>query len=43
MLKKLISYLICATTPKALSEAVNEAASVDELDDEVIEKAGIFR
>ena len=41
MIKRFISYvLLWFTAPKALAEAVNEAATVSEMDDIVLEKAG---
>lgn len=43
MFKKLFSYIICLTTPKSIVDAINDAASVDELDERVIDKAGISR
>jgi len=42
MFKKIISYIICGSTPKAIVEAINEAATVDELDAAVIEAAGFL-
>ncbi len=41
--KKLFSYIICLSTPTSIVDAINEAASVDELDERVIEKAGVSR
>ena len=42
-LKKLLSYIICLSTLTSIVDAINEAASVDELDERVIEKAGVSR
>ena len=42
-LKKFLSYIICLGTPTSIVDAINEAASVDELDESVIEKAGLSR
>lgn len=36
------AYVISLSTPAALAAAVNEAASVDELDDAVLRKAGAW-
>ena len=41
--KKFLSYIICLSTPTSIVDAINEAASVDELDERVIEKAGLSR
>ena len=41
--KKFISYLLCLSCPRELARVINEAASVDELDDAVLEEAGVFR
>ena len=40
-LTKLICYIVSLSTPAALAAAVNEAATVDELDDAVLSKAGV--
>ena len=39
-MKKFFAYLICLFSFKALAEAVNNVASVDELDCNVLEMAG---
>ena len=39
-LKKFFSYLFCLFSSKLLSDAINDAADADELDELVIEKAG---
>ena len=41
MFKKIFAYLICLSTPKAIVEAINDAASVSELDDAVLREAGV--
>ena len=40
--KMLYAYVISLSTPAALAAAVNEAATVDELDDAVLRKAGLW-
>lgn len=42
-LKKLLSYIICLSTPTSIVDAINDAASVDELDERVMEKVGFSR
>lgn len=39
-LKKTFSYIVCLIMPKALAEAINDAASVSELDQAVMKRAG---
>ena len=41
--KKIFSYIVCLSVPTSIVEAINDAASVDELDELVIEKAGVSR
>ena len=41
--KKIFSYIICLFTPTSIVDAISEAASVDELDERVLEKAGVSR
>ena len=43
MFKKLFSYIICLTTPKSIVDVINDAASVDDLDERVMDKAGLLR
>lgn len=38
-LKKTFSYIVCLIMPKALAEAINDAASVSELDQAVMERS----
>jgi len=38
----LFSYIVSLSTPKALTDAVNAAASVEELDGEILDKAGFW-
>ena len=39
-LKMIISYLVCLSTPKAIVDAINEAASVSDMEGSMLEQAG---
>ena len=39
---KSLSYIVCLSTPVSIVDAINEAASVSELDRHVVSKAGVF-
>ena len=41
LVKTALAYVVCFFTPKAIVEAINEAASVDELDGAVAEAVGV--
>ena len=41
LLKKVLSYIVCLLTPKSIVDAINEAASENELDSQVLIQAGI--
>ena len=43
MVKTFLSYLLCLFDLKWLAKAVNESESTDELDRNVIKKAGVFK
>lgn len=43
MVKTILSYLLCLFDLKWLAQAVNESESADELDSNVIRKAGFFK
>lgn len=40
-IRKLLSYVVCLFTPTSIVDAINEAASADELDVRVLESAGL--
>lgn len=41
LVKRIVSYIICLSTPKSIVDAINEAANVDELDRVVVVAAGV--
>ena len=40
MFKKILAYILCILVPKSLEEPINEAQTVEELDEMILKKAG---
>jgi hypothetical protein len=40
MFKKILAYIVCLFVPGSLEDPINNASSVEELDEMIIKKAG---